>query len=651
MGAAIAQHFCMKKLNVVQVDMTRENLDRGLASIKESLSEAVKRKIMSEDEMNDCIGRINFTVDYGDLSSCEYVVEAVFEDFNIKKSVFKQIEENVSDSCIIASNTSSFPITDLAADLKKPGRFLGIHYFFHAAKNKLVEIIPGKETSREFVGSLNNFYFFYEKLPITVGDVPGFAVNRFFVPWLNEAVRLYEEGIGSQSVIDRVACKIFKVGMGPFALMNATGVPIAMHAAQTLADAFGPFYTPADRLKEQVESGKPWEITGGDKNDENEISERLLGATLGVAAQMVSEGVTNPTDTDLGARIGLRWPDGPFEMMNQLGIDKSRQIVEKIFKKWDLKLPEIFSSVDNKTGFNCEYVRCHTTGSTAVIEFNRPDSMNALNETIMHQLSDCFEKVDNDPKIEKIVFFGRGKAFIAGADIKFFVDNIDKKQIDDIYKFTDFGQKVLSKISNSKKATIAYMNGMTLGGGLEFALACRYRVGTKNTVVAFPETGIGIYPGLGGTQRTTRLIGKGLAKFLVATGKMISADKALSMGLIDSITDKFVGIEEISKISVPDKNDKIEQSFPEDEFKSFDGTVTDELLGKGIFEKYGKSLKSKAPLALKKSMELIDEGENLDIEGALQLELKGLNWIFNTKDARTGLGSIIDRKRPQYVGE
>jgi enoyl-CoA hydratase/3-hydroxyacyl-CoA dehydrogenase len=651
MGSAIAQHFCMKNLKVVLVDMNEENLNRGRGLINDSFSEAVKRKIMSEDDKNRLLGNIHFTTGYGDLKQCEFVVEAVFEDFNVKKAVFQKIEENVPGDCIIATNTSSFPIADLANDLKKKGRFLGVHYFYHAAKNNLIEIIPGKDTSDDFVRSLNNFYFYYDKLPIIVRDVPGFAVNRFFVPWLNEAVRLYEEGLGSMAAIDAIACDAFRVGMGPFALMNATGVPIAMHAAQTLADAFGPFYAPAALLKEQVKAGKPWDIrdTGG-KTDEKAVRERLLGATLGVAAQMVSEGVTNPTNADLGARIGLRWPVGPFEMMNEAGIEEISGIIGQMFKKWDMKLPEIFAGADRKKGFMCDSVASHIVKSVGIVEFNRPDSMNALNETVMEQLSECFDTLEKNPSVEKIVFIGKGKAFIAGADIKFFIDNIDAGNIDRIYTFTDFGQKLLSRIAGSKKATIAYMDGHALGGGLEFALACRYRIGTKRTMLAFPETGIGIYPGLGGTQRTTRIVGKGLAKYLVATGSMINADKALKMGLIDSIAERLACLDDFVNLSIPQKKENFETS-PEDEFATFDGSLSDKLFEKEIFKKNEKSLRSKAPLALKKAMELIDEGEKLGIDDALQLELKSLNWIFKTKDARVGLGSIIKRERPVYKGE
>ena len=321
MGAAITQHFLMKNLDVVLVDLQQESLDRGLTNITDSLQEAVERRILSQEKKDKLLSNLHCTTDYADLSERQFVVEAVFENMKVKQSVFKNIENNVSDSCIIASNTSSFSITELGSVLNKQERFLGVHYFYHAAKNKLIELIPGVNTSIHNIELLTNFYYDKDKAPIVVADVYGFAVNRFFVPWLNEAVRLHEEGLGSISFIDQVAVDVFNVGMGPFALMNATGVPITMHSANTLEEHFGPMYAPAKKLIETVEAKKEWDLTDtkSTSNDTQAITDRLIAMSLGVAAQMVSEDVTGVTETDLAARLGLRWPVGPFELMNQRG--------------------------------------------------------------------------------------------------------------------------------------------------------------------------------------------------------------------------------------------------------------------------------------------------------------------------------------------
>jgi len=650
MGAAIAQHFMLKGLAVTLLDLSEESLEKGRASIDGSLSEAVERNILSPEKKNALLANLRLTTNYAHLSNCQFVVEAVFEDFGIKQKVFKAVENEVAPDCIIASNTSSFSITELGSVLNDQSRFVGVHYFYHAAKNKLVEVIPGANTDAGQVTRLVDFYYDHDKAPIVVADKHGFAVNRFFVPWLIEATRLLEEGLGSIDFIDRVAVENFKVGMGPFALMNATGVPIALHAANTLAAAFGPMYAPPAILATQVEKGEDWDCTSteclnGGADNEEEVKSRLLAMSLGVACQMVSEEVCSVTDADLGARLGLRWPMGPFELINEIGVEFMEKAVAKAFGAWGEALPAIFKTVDPAKGFEVEHVKAHVVGDAGVIEFNRPDAMNALNENVVNQLAAAFDGLDANPALTKIVFFGRGKAFVAGADIKFFVDNINGKDLERTYQFTVEGQELLSRISSSDKTTIAYLDGMALGGGLELALACDHRIGTKKLVAAFPETGIGIYPGLGGTQRTTRLLGKGLSKYLVATGSFANADQALQYGLVDSLTESKSSLEEIAALA-PEATPQKTPTEQSEIFVGFTGDADDPAVAA-----YSKVLKKKAPIALKKSMQLIDDGADLDLQAALKLELDGLYDIFSTKDALDGLSSVIERRKPSFTGE
>ncbi|MBT3982772.1 MAG: hypothetical protein HOE90_15540 [Bacteriovoracaceae bacterium] len=649
MGAAIAQHFMMKGMDVSLVDISSEGLKRGLSNLDTSFDEAVSRKIMKAEKKEQLMSGLKSSTDLKFLEGREFIVEAIFENLEIKSKLFLDLESIVSESCILASNTSSFSIAKLTEGMKYKGRCLGVHYFFHAAKNKLVEVIKASGTDPEVVTQVVDFYNFIEKCPILTKDVQGFAVNRFFVPWLNEAARLYDEGIGSTEFIDRVAMETFGVGMGPFALMNATGVPIALHASQTLFDSFGEFYRPSKKLAEQVTSGEQWTICGDDKcSDEKSIvRSRLIAASLGVAAQMVSEGVCDVSSTDLGARLGLRWPAGPFEMMNQIGVKTAIEIVESLFTAYDLPVPEIMNQ--NREGeIEIDHINTHIFSSTGILEFNRPDSMNALNEQVMACLDLKFKELEQNPQIETIVLTGRGKAFVAGADIKFFVDGIKNQQIGKIKDFTVQGQAILSTISNSKKKTIAFLNGLTLGGGLELALSCDYRVACKNAYLSFPETGIGIYPGLGGTQRTTRLVGAGITKYLVATGVMVDANRAYSLGLVDKIIDRPRSFRELDglEVSTHPKN----ENLPEEEFSSFDGKLCETLWEKEIFQNHRKYLERRAPLALEKAMELVGRGEGVSLEEGLQCEIDSLEWIFSTSDALLGLESVINREKVQFLG-
>jgi enoyl-CoA hydratase/3-hydroxyacyl-CoA dehydrogenase len=654
MGSAIAQHFVMKGLNVVLVDRTDEYVSRGVGHIQNTLDEAKKRRIVSDEDYDKMLARVRCSTRLADLANVHLVVEAVFEDLEVKKQLFNDLEAVVSDDCVLASNTSSFLVTDIARDLKHPERVVGVHYFYHAAKNKLVEIIPGEKTDLEIVSDLENFYTLYGKIPIVVKDAPGFAVNRFFVPWLNEGARLLEEGLGSIAFIDKTAREVFGIGMGPFALMNATGVPIGQHAAQGLADKLGVFYAPAEILRKQVASGKDWDVndeTGlsGGKNNEDLIRQRLIAAALGVASQMVSEGVVDATSADLGARTGLRWPLGPFELMNKLGVENVKRMVASAFERWNLPTPEFPFLTGQDVPL--EWVQQRTFGKSGFIIFNMPDRMNALGEEVMAQLDTCIESLNARTDIEKIFILGKGKAFIAGANIKFFLEAMAAHDLARIQTFTEFGQAVLNKISGSAKTTYAYLDGLTLGGGLELALACDYRIATRNTALAFPETGIGIYPGLGGTQRTPRLIGKGLAKMLIATGQFVKAEKALAFGLVDAVIDPVFDLKELDKFTiVHPRTGKHEASEAEHAFSQFDGVVDDELFKNTAFEGYEKQLRAKAPIALKKAMSLVDQGEDLDLSPALDLELSGLKQIFATGDAQAGLSSVVAGKRPEFTG-
>ncbi len=657
MGSAIAQHFVMKGLPVILVDQQQQFLERGVGYMRDSLGEAMQRGLIDQQAFDQILGRLHCTTDQAELARADLVVEAIFENLEVKKGLFAELEKLVSKDCILASNTSSFLISEIAADLQTPERVVGVHYFYHAAKNKLVELIPGRKSDPGIVAALENFYAYYDKTPILVKDAPGFAVNRFFVPWLNEAARLYEEGCGSIAFIDRVACEVFGVGMGPFALMNATGVPIAMHAADGLASVLGAFYAPAEILHRQVEAKQDWDVedtlllnNGSDQKDV--VTRRLVGASLGVAVQMVDEGVVDATPADLGARAGLRWPVGPFELLEKLGAENVRAMVESVFSPWGLPVPACLVDAAQADKLRLDWVTTEVVGDSGFIIFNLPDRMNPLGEEVMRQLDRCVDQLNARSDISKIFIHGKGKAFIAGADIKFFLDAMAAGDLERIQSFTEFGQQVLNKIGASGKTTYAYLDGLALGGGLELALACDYRIGTRRSVLAFPETGIGIYPGLGGTQRASRLIGVARAKQLIASGQFINAQQAYAYGLVDAVVEPLFDWRGLAEVSLEQcQAGRVQVTAQELEFAQFNGDLDHPLLAREEHAKLAKAISRKAPIALKTAMNLVDRGFGLDLQKGLQLELDGLKRIFATEDARTGLSSILSGKKPNYIGK
>jgi len=667
MGSGIVQKTAQEGLSVVMVDIKPEFVEKGLNNIKATLQEAVDRKIMKPEKVDKIMGRIHGTTDFTETKDCDLVIEAVFEDMAVKKDLFKRLDETCEPKTILATNTSSFSVDELAGATNRPDRFVGLHFFYHPAKNRLLEVIPGSKTSPETTAASKQYAQLTGKTDILVRDAPGFAVNRFFVPWLNEATRLLEEGIANIPTIDKAAKDSLGIGMGPFELMNVTGVPIALHSATTLGDKLGAFYAPSAMLREQVDSGKLWSLEGDVQEDNMQaVADRLQAVVFFVAASLLQEGVSDVADTDLGAKVGLRWRRGPFEIMNRVGIEKAHELVENLLKAWPtLEVPEILSRQKSKgEPWDIRYVKYTKDGDVGRVTISRPDAMNALNETVVKQLEEAFDQAEADPDTKAIILDAAGKAFVAGADIGFFIQCIKSDRLDDNVAFTSYGQQVLQKIDDSEKLVVAKMEGMALGGGLEYALSADVIVATPKVIMGFPETGIGIYPGLGGTQRPSRYVGKELAKYFVFSGRIISGQEAHAIGIVDY----FFTPEEIEeKIRamiaegslVPNKGRKTEE-LPED-WQKIKTLFADENIPNWLDGKYlgnddpltaktAKILSSKAPIALRLTNQIMDEGFDKPIAEATKLELDHLKEIFATKDALTGLTSV-GKGRPTFEGK
>ncbi len=651
MGSALAQKFAQEGFKVILADREMKFVEKGLSGIKSMLHEGIEKKVFSGEQVNGFLSNLTGTDNLQDLKVCDIIIEAIFEDFRVKSDLFKTLSEIVPSDTILATNTSSFSVTELAASVKNPERFIGLHYFYHAAKNRLVEIVPGKKTSEATTKTTYRFSVLSGKDPIYTKDVYGFAVNRFFVPWLNESAKLLGEGIAGTEIIDAVCMKTFGIGMGPFVLMNATGVPIAMHAQRTL-EPFGPSYKVADQLVQQVERKENWligDISNSTINPEIEkkISERMLGCVFFVCSQILEEKTCSAIDLNKGSKIGLKWKRGPVDLMKQFGEAETRRLIENYCKIYNEKYPNVSSSL-----WEMEFITLEKNGDRAVITMNRPEDLNALNEEVMKQLDAKFSEAENDTAVKTIFITGSGKAFVAGADIKFFVKNIRNKSLSNIVDFTSYGQHVFEKIDKSEKKVVALLNGMALGGGVELALCADVILAVPKTTVAFPETGIGIYPGLGGTQRSVKRAGKNLAKYLILTGKILHAKEANEIGLIDGIISPEEMFELLNgeklvpaagKRTLDEKWKAIENFFNTNSIDKFllkqcENTV----LPKEEADKLCKTIRSKAPVALRIADKLIEE------QKGSKSELNELITVFSTADALLGLSSI--GKKVEFEG-
>ena len=662
MGAGIAQKFATEGASVTLVDLTEDALERGIAGISSLLEQGVERRVFAPEQAQQILSRLSTTTDYADLADCDLVVEAVFENLNVKRDVFAKLDKATGPDTILATNTSSFRVTELQQGLDHPGRLLGLHYFFHPAKNRLVEVIPGELTDEKCLKRAWTLMNATGKTAIHSDDGYGFIVNRFFVPWVNEGVRLLEEGFGSPGEIDRVARDTFRVGMGPFQLMNITGVPISLHAATTLGEAFGAFYTPADLLRTQVESGSDWEVDlAAEPRNAEVIGNRLRGAAWLAAGELVDEGIGSVTDTDIGARVGLRWPIGPFELANKVGIESARSVTQEIAEKWDRKLPKLFAE---GTGLTVETVAYKVSDGVATITLNRPDKLNALAPDLVADLEAAFNRAQADDGVRSIVLTGAGKAFGAGADLKFFVRAFDAGDLAPVREFTERGARLFAAIDQSPKRVVALVDGLSLGGGTELVLCADVIVATDRAAFGFPETGLGIYPGLGGTQRSTRRVGRSLARWLIYTGKIINGRKALSIGFADLLVDRMEGMRVARALAsadaseLPQANDPVSSSLGLMAERLFGDDVADSWLnGVGpdvdddTLASAQKAISRKAPVALKVAGELIALADlGLPNHEGLEAELARLEDVFGTKDADEGIRALVERRRPAFQG-
>jgi enoyl-CoA hydratase/3-hydroxyacyl-CoA dehydrogenase len=662
MGSGIVQKLAQEGFEVVMHDVKSEFVSRGRARIRNLLGEAIERKIFSGAQVEEILARIYDTTELGELADCDYVIEAVYEDEGVKKELFAELDRICAADTVIATNTSIFYVSNLAASTKRPERVVGLHFFYHPAKNRLVEVIPGERTSPAAVDASLRLSKRMAKVPILCRDRPGFVVNRFFVPWLNESVRLLEQGVADIPTIEAASKKAFRIGMGPFELMNVTGVPIAYHAESTLGRELGSYYPPVALLKAQAERNQPWELGGlPDEGKFQAVSDRLLGVVFQVAGEILDEEVATLEDTDRGAKIGLRWALGPFELMNRAGTGKAIALAESFCREFSHPLAESLTR-QKAAGkpWTIRVVDLAVTDGLATLLINRPEALNALNGAVVEQLEQRFDEAVARPDVKAVVVEGAGKAFVAGADIKFFVDNIEAGRIPAIVDFARRGQRLLRKMETAEKPVIAKVDGLSLGGGTELALACRAIVVTEKGGFGLPETGIGIYPGLGGTQRTARIVGKELAKYLVFTGQPLDGKTAHQIGLASyhvasEDADRFIrdlvargGVaDKYARKPVPAGWERVVEAFSDDK-------VGEVLAGRAPnddprVQAAVKAVGRKAPLAVKAANEILDQGSAGDLDAGLELELSRMAEIFSTEDALVGLKSV-GVSRPQFQG-
>ncbi len=263
MGAGIVQTAAQAGFEVIVRDIKQEFVDNGIAGIDKILGKNVDKGKMTAEDKAAVMGRISGTVDMAAAADCDLVIEAALEVMEIKKSIFKELDDICQPSCILASNTSALSVTEIAAATSRADKVIGMHFFNPVPAMKLVEIIRGANTSQETFNAIKNLSEKMGKAPVEINEAPGFVVNRLLIPMLNEGMYALMEGVASAADID--TSMKFGAGhpMGPLALADMIGLDICLKIMETLYKEFGdPKYRPCPLLVKMVRANKLGRKTG-----------------------------------------------------------------------------------------------------------------------------------------------------------------------------------------------------------------------------------------------------------------------------------------------------------------------------------------------------------------------------------------------------
>ncbi|MCS7267499.1 MAG: 3-hydroxyacyl-CoA dehydrogenase family protein [Geminicoccaceae bacterium] len=347
MGTGIATNLAQHGIAVRLFDVRPEQAKSAVAQAQAFWARSVERGRLSAEAAAAAATRLAVVGSLAELAACDLVIEAIFEDFTLKARLFEELSGLVPEDALVATNTSCLRVSDLARHMRRPERFLGLHYFSPAQINPIVEVVRGEATAAETIAAALAFCRATGKKPITCKDSYGFAINRFFCPYTNEACRLLDEGLATTAEIDAVAEEAVGAAAGPFRVQNLIKPRINLHAIRNLAP-LGPFYAPARSLIEVGEADRSFEIgEAGEIPPERRarIRDRLRMGVFVAVLQELDEEVAAPADIDLGAREALRFSKPPCALMDELGGAEVERIVRPALERYGLARPAALDRV------------------------------------------------------------------------------------------------------------------------------------------------------------------------------------------------------------------------------------------------------------------------------------------------------------------
>jgi len=637
MGHGITEVVAMAGYDVVMRDIEEDLVQDGYEDIEWSLEKLAENDLL-EEEPESILSRIETAVDLeAAVADVDLVIEAAPEELDLKRDIYSDLDEMAPERAILASNTSSLPITDIAEATSRPEQICGMHFFNPPVKMDLVEVIYGQETTDETAEAAYEFTEAIGKTPIYVRkDVRGFVVNTVLGPFDDEAAWMVSNDEAAIREVDATMVHERGYPMGPFELGDLTGIDVGYHIRKEGGQPVPPV------VEQKVEAGDHGQKTGkgyydyedGDGADytREDASEdfdwlRIEARIANEAARLIGDDVATPEDIDTGLKLGAGFPEGPCRRADKLGLDRLLEKLETLHDETGADRYEpadyLVELVDaGKTGEDAgqgfyEYStgdgpgEYHTINwevgddGLLAVELDRPERLNSLNGDLMDAVVDLLESIDEE-EVRAVTFEGAGdRAFCAGADITGFseIEPATEAGIGDFFE----------TVAEYPRPTLARIDGFCLGGGLELALACDLRVATERSEFGFPEINLGLLPGGGGTQRLMRQLPEARAKELVFRGNRISADRAHKWGLINCAVDA-------------------------EDFDEIVGEFVDDLV-------------TGPPIALQHAKKVMNEGRDQDLDAGLQLESQSFALLLTTDDMLEGTAAFAEDREPEFTGE
>jgi enoyl-CoA hydratase / 3-hydroxyacyl-CoA dehydrogenase len=653
MGGEIAQVIAAADIPVVLKDIEQEFVDTGLDKAREvtkgQLDRLVQKEKLSAEQadarLEEVMGLISGTTEYDGFGDVDLVVEAAPERMEIKQQLFRELDEATPGHAILASNTSSLSVTEMAEATLRPDKVCGFHFFYPASVMPLVEIVEGEYTSQETVTAAINFAQTIRKQPITCAEVPGFVVNRILNSAVGEIWRAQEEHELSIKKIDEAVGAANVAPMGPFFLTDLLGLDTVLHVAEHLRESYGDSFYVHQGMKKLVGEGKLGAKSGGDgfyKDGEPQIpgdadadgealAELMTLKALVEACLLLEEGVCTVREIDLGMMAGAgmdprRGIFPPFMKADMLGLDEILEKLERARGERGERFaaPRILKRLvaqgrlgqksgqgfyaypQPDDGEQTDTVKLDTRGDVAIAWLVNPP-MNAISPQVIKDLRSVWDRVNAAEGVgAMLICSGIPVVFSAGADIKAFT------QMDEAAgaELIDGGHALLRELGEGGIPTLAAVNSIALGGGCEVAMACDFRIAAASAIFGQPEIKLGIIPGFGGTQRLPRLVGPEKALEMNLIGDGVSASEALEYGLANRVT-------------------------PDHEL--FDVAFA-----------WARKLAGQAPIAVEQVKRVSDKAE---LDEGIEAEKAGFATAFQSEDGREGVAAFLGKRSPKWKGQ